>query len=148
MAVEALFTKASGRLVPYDRDAVDALAAVPRGTILKIKWTRPRNIKHHRKLFVLLQLVVEATDRYSYKESLLDALKVATGHYRVWKVGNREYLQPLSISFSAMDQDAFEDFYSAVVNLISTEILPEVDREDLEREVNDLLEGGQMGRLR
>ena len=142
MAVEALFHKVGAKLAPYDRQAVDALGAVPAGTVLRLKWTRPRNIRHHRKLFVLLQLVVDATDHFSSKETLLDSLKVATGHYRNWKVGGREYLQPTSISFSAMDQDAFEAFYSSAVDMIVNYILPGIDREDLERDVNELLEGG------
>jgi hypothetical protein len=131
----------NGRLAPVDTIGADSLDAVPVGTVLRVKWSRPRNAGHHRKFFALLNVVFKAQSRFATLDDLLDAIKIATGHYTIWRVGDREILRPKSISFAAMDQTAFEQFYERVVALILETILPNVERADLDAEVHEILEG-------
>jgi hypothetical protein len=60
------------------------------GELLIVEARRPRNILHHRKLFALLNLVVDNTDRYPDVETLLFALKIATGHCEVFPRRGRQ----------------------------------------------------------
>ena len=141
MPVECLMEARRGKLTPVDMIGVEAIAAVPTGTVLRVKWTRPRNLAHHRKFFALLDVVHQAQSRYAAKDDLLNALKIAMGHYTVWKVADREILQPKSIAFGAMDQVAFEQFYDRAVLLILEKVLPGTQRDDLEARVLEIIEG-------
>ena len=146
MPIECLMRAERGKLAPVDMTGVEALDQVPAGATLRVKWTRPRNLGHHRKFFALLDVVFEAQSRFATKDDLLDALKIALGHYTIWRVGSREILRPKSISFAAMDQDAFEQFYDSAVALIIEKVLPGVDRADLEARVREITEGGSRSR--
>ena len=145
MPVECLMEASGGKLAPVDMIGVEALDGVPKGTVVKVKWTRPRNVGHHRKFFALIDVVFQAQSRFATKDDLLDALKVALGHYAVWRVGSREILRPKSISFAAMDQDAFQQFYDSAVKVIVESLLPNTDRADLEARVHDILDGPHDG---
>ena len=46
---------------------------------------------------------------------------------------------PKSISFSAMDQSAFDAFWDRVVTVVCEQIIPRLSRDDLERELLDLV---------
>lgn len=142
-----LWFKVSGSrhkfLVPSDAATVDALQKYKVGDIVSAVVKRPRHPKHHRKLFAMLGLVHEASavqDRYAKVENLLDALKHAMGHVEVFQAVNGDILtKPKSIAFESMAQDEFEEFYAQAVEIITTRILPHMNREDLEREVLEMV---------
>ncbi len=46
-----------------------------------------------------------------------------------------------SIAFDKMKQDEFEEFYDRAIELITTVILPGINREDVNREVDAILAG-------
>lgn len=70
------------------------------------------------------------------------AIKVALGYGETVKLPDgRAILIPGSISFAAMDQGEFEQFYERAVELILTRILPGVDRPELDAQVMDILDG-------
>jgi hypothetical protein len=48
---------------------------------------------------------------------------------------------PKSISFASMAQTPFEEWYTHVVDIITTRILPSVNRDELTERVNEILEG-------
>ena len=154
--MKAAFVKHFGALRPADEQAETILAKIAEGTTVMADVTRPRNVQHHRLLFALLKLTVDNTDRYPTVATLLSALKLATGHYdvvmvrRSWwarilaglglqETDDMPVLIPASISFTSMDQTAFDDFYSRCLDIIIRDILPGTDRDDLEREVYELI---------
>ena len=139
MAVEVLLKKTGKWLTPIDPHGMDALAGIGSGEVLRVKWVRPRNVRHHRKFFALLRVVFEAQDRFATQQDLLDALKIALGRYREVKIGNRTVIHPKSISFSSMDQDAFNEFYDAAVKVVIEVLIPGIDREGLEEQVFEIL---------
>ena len=128
-----------GRLAPIDdagREAIDKLRV---GDIVRVEMKRPRNVDHHRKLFALLELILRNQTRYASMDALLDAIKVFVGHCTVMKLRDgREVYVPKSISFSAMDQTEFDQFFDRVVKVVTEQIIPGLDRKDLERELLDL----------
>ena len=126
-------------LMASDRRSTEELLKFKDGDIVSAVIKRPRNPKHHRKLFAMLQIVWESSavqDRYPKLENLLDAIKDATGHVETFRKVNGEVLtKPKSINFESMDQAAFEEFYAQAVEIIVQYIVPHLNRDDLAREV-------------
>ena len=133
-------------LMPSDSQTGQMLKRFGRGTVISTSQPRrPRNEKHHRKFFALLGLVWEGTnlqDRFPVRENLLDALKHELGYVETFATIKGEILlKPKSIAFESMPQDQFEEFYDAAVEIIVTQLVPGLNRRDLERQVDDLLQG-------
>lgn len=136
-----VFRKVLGHLAPADEPALEFARKCKPGELVMVEARRPRNIQHHRKLWALLQLVVENTERYPDADTLLDALKIATGHCKIYPSadGKTSYVKPLSISFESMDQDSFSQFYERCLDLIAAKIIPGIDSAALRQEVESFL---------
>ncbi|HEY8354554.1 MAG TPA: DUF1367 family protein, partial [Methylophilaceae bacterium] len=95
-----------------------------------------------RKLFALLNLVKDNTDRWPTVETLLDDLKVATGLFetRINAVTGLPYVVARSISFASMSQDEFEEWFNRAVDVICREVLV-MERGELMAEIEDILIG-------
>ena len=118
-------------------------AELPRmklGEVAKVKITRPRNGKHHRKFFALMNLVYQNQTYYDTLDDLIYAVKVATGHRRVYeKPDGTKFMVPRSIAFHNMDQAAFDLFYQRVLDLVCTKIIPGLDDGALKAEIEALV---------
>lgn len=138
--MKALFARQGRGLVPADDDATALLRTIGQGECVEVEYRPARNARHSRKLFRLLDLVVENTDRWPNRTALIDALKIAAGYVETTvTLDGQVAFKPRSISFAAMDQAEFDKFYAAVENLILTKILPTVDSDALEREVMQMI---------
>lgn len=114
------FIKRGTSLWAADIAADELLNKFKEGTEVLVSVRRPRSIRHHRKLFALLRIVTENTDRWANETLLLEDLKLATGLFstRVSGFTGMPYPVPASISFAAMDQTAFAAWYErALVKL-------------------------------
>lgn len=146
MAQDVLLIREGNRLGAYDALSAEAISNINLHEIVTASIRRPRNEKHHRKLFALLKVVFENQSLFATTEELLGALKLATGLFDTGKtIEGVPYARPKSISFAAMDQHRFEQWYDKAVNVILTKILPNTDRTDLEAQVLEIL-GEQHGR--
>lgn len=140
MASVLLRKTLGGKLEPVDEAGREALSHVSVGDIVRGEIKRPRNLGHHRKFWALISMIYENQSRYASPEVLLDAIKVHIGHCEVIRLSDgREVHTPKSISFAAMDQIAFGLFWDRVVACVCREIIPGLDRADLERELLDLV---------
>lgn len=131
------FVRRQHGLVPADIMADELLQALPIGKEVLVTIRRARNPKHHRKLFALLRVVTENTDRWANEAVLLEDLKLVTGLFstRVSGFTGMPYPVPASISFAAMDQTAFAAWYErALVKL--AEVLG-CTPSDLDQQVRD-----------
>lgn len=135
--------KSGDALMAADQDAVEAMRQIPQGAHLTVKVSVPRNIRMHRLLFALLNIVFEAQpepQRFPTTSSLLDAIKLATGYVREVKdLHGRVHIVPDSIAFGRMDQIEFRQWFDAAVCVILDRILPGVEKKDLEQRVYDML---------
>lgn len=133
------FTRRGFTLVPSDRFAVEWLRELKDGREVIVTVRKARNPKHHRKAFALLKIAMDADDRWPSLDALLDDLKEATrvGHYAENKITGETRFVPGSISFSAMDQIAFNRWFRRALWVLSQvlSVLPE----ELEREVDEAL---------
>lgn len=132
---------------PADQDAWAKfrrkLETMKPGTWLRFEWSRPRNGKHHRKMFALLQVIAENSEVYDTAEKALVAVKLCVGHFDLMadpETGEMVKV-PLSISYEAMDQDRFDQFYSQAVDAVIQHILPQMDAQTVDRLIDMVIEG-------
>lgn len=139
--MKATWRKTLRGLEPASREATDLLTKLKHGQVVMADVKRPRNVQHHRKLFALLNLVVDNQEHYQTAEHLLAALKCATGHADEYplKDGSGVVMIPKSINFAAMDQTEFEKFYDRALHIIARDVIPGINRADLEREVSEAM---------
>lgn len=113
VVAEAIFMQRSvSGLIAVDQQGIDVLKKIPVGEEVRCEITKPRNLQHHKKFWALLDIVCEATGRWPTSEAVLLELKDALGYVQQRTLSNGKKLDvPRSISFTSMDQIAFEDFY-------------------------------------
>lgn len=138
------FVKRNRALIPLDIMSDELLDGMKDGERVLVTIRRPRSISNHRLLFALLRRVVENSDRWADEEVLLDDLKLATGLFqtRVSGINGMPYPVPASISFAAMDQVRFHDWFAKAVSKLAevlgvteAELLAEVEALSGERAV-------------
>lgn len=137
---EVFLRKNLHSLEAIDEEGAAALRKLSHGDTVKVKITKPRNIKHHRLFWALVGIVFENQERYPSREALVAALKAATGHAELLPMpnGNMVYI-PKSISFAAMDQTQFDKFFNDVCDVVCTKIIPNLKVEALKQEVMQMV---------
>lgn len=133
-----LFIRREQAFVPADLHAEEALRKYPVGSTVMLTLRRPRNPRHHRKLFAIFDVVLGQTDRWADEVVLLEDLKLATGLFttRISAFTGMPYPVPASISFAAMSQDRFETWYAKALLVLSQHL--GVDVETLGREIGEV----------
>lgn len=140
MATDILLIREGYKLGAADPMGAEAIGSMANGEQVIATLRRARNPKHHRKLFLMLSEIVKNCDDYLDAEDLLDDIKIRIGFCRKLRRPNGTYLmRPRSISFANMAQDKFEKFYNKAVEIILTEILPGINKDDLEHRIIELL---------
>ena len=106
------------------------------GEMFTLETVFPRNYKFHKKLFALLTVGYDAWEpgrkHKTYKgkevsknfERFRADVTVMAGYYeQVFDLKGRMKLEAKSISFASMDDEVFNDFYSAVADVLLREVL-------------------------
>lgn len=133
---EIVLCKRLSSLITIDDEGKEALDSIGQGELVKVKVTKARNLKHHRKFFSMLNLVLENQERFPTIDHLLTAVKIEAGFYDDVPIdlnGKLVYV-PKSISFAKMDQLAFDDFYMRAITACCR-LLPHLNAEDIRQEV-------------
>ena len=120
------------------------------GDVIQIEFSKPRNIKFHRKFFSLLNIGFEGWDPSveSYNgvpsQKSFDVYRndiiCAAGHYDV--VTNLKgdiRVTAKSISFEKMDELSFERLYNDVVNATIRLVLKNYTRENLDEVIEEII---------
>lgn len=134
--MDVVMCKRISSLIPVDDEGKEALDGIGQGELIKVKITKARNLKHHKKFFSMLNLVFDNQDKYPTLKHLLTAVKLEAGWYEDEAVdvnGKRSYLVK-SISFAKMDQLEFDDFYMQAI-AACCRLLPHLNANDIEQEV-------------
>ena len=135
MATDVLLVKELNRLAAADPISAESLAMIKQKEVVKAIITRPRNLAHHRKLFALLNMVMESQDRYVTTTQMLKAIKRRIGWFDSEMIDGIPLVELRSISFAKADQGDFEKFWEKAMHDIITEILPGTRRADIEQRV-------------
>lgn len=127
------FRKTASGFQPISEEARKFHAGTKLGQVVEMRCRRPRSPGHHRKLFALLNILVENTEDFVSTEDALTAIKAATGHGRWVQIGKaqRELFIGDSISFDAMAQDDFQTFYDRAIAAVLRFWLSGVDEPEL-----------------
>ncbi len=135
MPTSQIMVKRLGALRPTDDSGTEALRKIGDGELVKVTWTRPRNIHFHRKFFAMLQIILANQEHYKSMDDLLDVCKLRIGHVRIVETANGVERFPDSISFAHLDETEFSAFYDRAVNWMLSEVIPGLQRQHLDAEV-------------
>lgn len=116
MTDRALFRKTLSGFVPFNDEAQDFADRTKLGEAVELKATRVRNEGYHRLFFAILKLISDNSDPHISGKAALHFAKIAAGVGEVVTDSRGEkHFVPGSISFSRMDQDAFEAFVQSAI---------------------------------
>lgn len=132
-----LMTRTLSGLAPDDESATAVLRRIKPGDVVRVEVRRPRNLSAHRRWFALVNMIYANSEDYGSPELVHAHLKLLAGHADpiVNKATGETYLVPKSISFSSMDEDAFQALWARVVPKVCTEIIPGLTVPEVEDEV-------------
>lgn len=104
-------------LAPDGPDCASVLAKIPFGKLMRVEVKQPRNGNFHRLYWALCARIGDAVGVDS--ENISDLLKIETGHCVIVRSKTYGELRlPRSISYAAMDNAAFSDFFERCVQVI------------------------------
>jgi len=84
-----------------------------------VKIAMPRNIKFHRKMFALYNLVFQNQETYRVLDDLRRDITIEAGFYRErTNIYGEAVKEAESISFANMDEDVFSELYNRSLDVI------------------------------
>lgn len=132
-------------LVPlYDSD-LELKKRLRIGSVVRCKVSNPRNYEHHKKFFALVRLTFEnlpapLVQKWNIRneQDMLRRFKRDLGYFTntINEYGERE-IEYLSISFAAMQQYEFEQFYNQCIDLVLFKYIRGIDKQDLITEIEN-----------
>ena len=144
--MEVILRKRGASLVPVDDQGRELLAKLKDNRDVGCTIVAHRNPRHHRLYWAMLKLLSEHTELFDRKntELISIALKLATGLVRTFvnQDTGETVLVPLSISFAAMDQTRFNEFFDKACAVIANRWMPPgTVAEDVRRELIEMVDG-------
>ena len=120
--------KQSGKLSPATSEDKEKFDKLPSGEPFQIEWKRQRNPKFHRKFWALMQFAWEnkpesMDSHFPTSKNVPDEFRgeiiMRAGYFIEYTnfKGVKDY-KPKSIAFDKMNQDEFEELYSACIDVI------------------------------
>ncbi len=141
MSISQIMVKRLGALRPTDDMGIEAMRKIGDNELVKVTWTRPRNVRFHRKFFAMLQIILANQEHYKSIDDLLGVCKLRIGHVRIVETAKGIERFPASISFANMDETEFSAFYDRAIDWMLTEVIPGLQRQHLDAEVEAELIG-------
>ena len=136
--------RTSTGLRPYSDDDYEEMKKIKVGTIVKANIVRPRNVKFHRKFFSLIRaawdcLTEQQRINLRSVDTFREELMITSGFSEpLYDLNGQKFLEKAkSISFAKMDEPAFNEVYSKVLDTILTVMVANGVTED---EFNNILQ--------
>lgn len=140
MAETLNMRRVGSKLVPCALLDEESLDEFPEGKDLTVTITRSRSQKHHRFFYGLMQKICANHDTYRRPDQLLLWLKIRLGYVEEVRFHNdKVWWVAKSISFNSMGQDEFRKFFDAALDVIVTEVIPNLDTDHLIGEVEQMV---------
>lgn len=133
--MDITLTRTLSGLAPGDDAAKDYLRKWPAGEARRANVRRPRALKSLRRYWALVNLVFMNSEQFKSTDAVHAFLKIKAGHCTpiVAKSSGEVFLIPDSISFDTLDEQAFNEVWRRVVQVVSEDILgtgvPEIEAE-------------------
>lgn len=125
--MEIHLVRTSLGLQAFSDEDYEELKKVKVGSVVKAKIVMPRNVKFHRKFFALINaawdcLTEQQRTNLRSKEAFREQLLIVSGFSEpVFDLNGNKFLERAkSISFAKMDEPAFNEVYSRVLDTILT----------------------------
>lgn len=120
-----------------DEATSEAMRKYKVGETYRAEVSKPRNLTMHRRYWALVTLCYQNSDQFKSAEQCHEYLKIRAGHCEpiASKTTGEVFLVPKSIAFSEMDDVGFAEFWNKVVQVICEEIIPGLDSDALELEI-------------
>lgn len=133
MAEVWLVKNLDGTCRPMSEQDAERLKRFKVGEPFKTDAKKPRNGKHHRLGFGMLQWVFENQDRFDVFEDFLVEMKLRTGHYKehITLRGKIIYV-PMSLSFAELDEVEWGEWRSKAVDAILKHFMPSMTAPEFE----------------
>ena len=128
------FIKTQTGLIPDCDETREIKKKKKNGDGIILDYKPKRNIKFHRQLFALLNLIFQNQSHYKSIDNILEIVKFRAGHYEtiITHLGKKHY-KTKSISFDEMDNASFEEFYKKCIDVALE--LTGINQEDLEQQI-------------
>lgn len=142
--------KEGAYLAPWDSESEEWLNLKHNGQYFECEIVTPRNLKFHKKFFALLNVAFprwnpgEVTTKHGVAEKSFEQfredLTIMAGYYeQTIRLDGTVRTRARSISFAAMDDEAFSKFYSACLNVILLRVLVGVTIDEAEQMIGSFL---------
>jgi hypothetical protein len=125
-----MIKQSGGRFIPCTDQDMEALAKLKNGTSYCFEIKQIRNYEFHKKYFALISctwdcLNDEEKEFFRSSEIMRKTIERCAGHCdRIYSLKEEDFRDiPKSISFSSMDETAFQSLYDNVKNVIFSYIL-------------------------
>lgn len=132
-------------LVPLHDSDLDLKKRLRVGSVVRCKVSNPRNYEHHKKFFALVRLMFDnlplpLVEKWNIRNEydMLRRFKRDLGYFTntINEYGEHE-IEYLSISFAAMEQHEFEQFYNQCIDLVLFKYIKGIDKQDLITEIEN-----------
>lgn len=133
--MDITLTRTLSGVAAGDDAATDYLRKWPIGETRRANVRRPRALKSLRRYWALVNLVYMNSEQFKSQDAVHAFLKIKAGHCTpiVAKSSGEVFLVPDSISFDTLDEQAFNDVWNRVVQVVAEDILgtgvPEIEAE-------------------
>ena len=150
--MEIALTKTMSGYVPADQHTAEWSEKVKLGAVIHSDFKKARNPAFHRKGFALLNTAFSYWDpgdidsKFGKPQKNFDRfrkdLTILAGMYEVViRIDGTTRIEAKSLSFSSMDDQDFEKWYNAVINVILQRIpvLQNMGRDEVDRLVEQVM---------
>ena len=150
---DLVFIKSDMGIYPGDKPTEEYVLKMGYGTQIHADFKKRRNVKFHRKAFLLLNFLYEnwsppeneyadsrfGTPEKNFERFRRDVTILAGFFYQTVRLNGEVRTEAKSISFSNMDEDEFADYYSKVIDVGLKYVLKNYTKDDIDSVVNELL---------
>ena len=133
--------KSGSKLIPCTSEDKEKIGNMPVGEPFQIRYVEIRNVRHHRLYFAFINKVFQNLPEKFDKnwpdvDSFRRSMQMYAGYYdETISLKGETHLQPKSIAFDKLDEMAFSELHTKVKNVIGKNILPEIDMDIVEKEI-------------
>lgn len=132
MATELIVRRELNRLVPVTAYDSELLSAIPLGKDLNAKLSAKRSLKQNQFYWCVLGKVVESHPFYMSSKAVHMAIKTRLGLVEEIKFHDGRMITVVSsTAFDVMDATEFRGVFDNAIEVILSEILPGITRQEL-----------------
>lgn len=133
----------AGFVPAFDRDR-EMLSHIPLGAVISTIPKNPRNPRRLRWWWALVGKIAENHPTLLNGRAVTRELKHRLGYVDPYAIVRADgtvevHYEPQSIAYDAMSEKDFAEFCDRALDVVAAEMLPGIEREDLRREIEQMI---------